>query len=310
MASFKSSNDGKVPAASMMLGQQLVNGLVTGATYALFALGFTLMFGVLGVINLTYGVYFSAGALLALGATKQLGLPIALALPLAALCTGFLAVILDGMFLTPLRRAKAPELASLMVTLGATLLLYAVMTAALGTDIRRFPPAVFSDAAFEFAGLRLSLAQILIVLTALAMVLGLRGLMRGTRIGLAARALAENGIAAELMGVDTGAVMRLVSFISGALGGIAGMLIGLNSNAIQPYMGEQMMLKGFAVIIIGGLGDIRGALVAGLAVGIAETLAAGYWSSSLKDAVGFALLVLTLWFRPTGLFGRAQTKRA
>src|SRR6201999_3744453 len=102
----------------------------------------------------------------------------------------------------------------------------------------------------------------------------------------------------------------LVSFVSGALGGTAGVLIGLNYNAIQPYMGESMKLKGFAVIILGGLGDIRGALVAGLAIGVLEALTAGFVASSLKDAVGFLLLVLTLWFRPSGLFGRAAVKRA
>jgi branched-chain amino acid transport system permease protein len=293
-----------------MLAQQIVNGIVSGSTYALFALGFTLMFGVLGVINLTYGFYFSAGALIALFGTRSLDLPIWAALPFAAIASGLIAVVLDALLLTPLRRAKAPELASLMVTLGATLLLYSLATAALGTDIRRFPPAVFDGAAIEMVGIRITASQILVVGTALVMVAALLWLMQGTRLGLAIRALAENGDAAQLMGINVAAIVRLVSFISGALGGAAGVLIGLNYNAIQPYMGEAMMLKGFAVIILGGLGDIRGALVAGLLVGLLETATAGYVASSMKDAVGFILLVLTLWFRPSGLFGRAAVKRA
>jgi branched-chain amino acid transport system permease protein len=113
-----------------------------------------------------------------------------------------------------------------------------------------------------------------------------------------------------LMGVNPLLVTLAVSFISGAIGGIAGVLIGLNFNAIQPYMGEQMMLRGFSVIIIGGLGDLRGALVAGLLLGLIEVLAGGYLSSSLRDAIAFALLVATLWVRPIGLFGRAAAKRA
>ena len=133
---------------------------------------------------------------------------------------------------------------------------------------------------------------------------------RHTRIGLAMRAMAENPDAAELMGIDTNAVMRRVSFISGALGGAAGVLIGLQYNAITPYMGEAMTLKGFAIIILGGLGDIGGALVAGLLIGLLEALTAGYVSSVYKDAVGFLALVLTLWVRPLGLFGRASAKRA
>jgi branched-chain amino acid transport system permease protein len=293
-----------------MLAQQLLNGILSGAVYALFALGFTLMFGVLGVINLTYGFYFSAGAFIALFATRLLSMPIWAALPVAALVTGIIAIFFDGLLLTPLRRAKAPELASLMVTLGATLLLYSLMTAWFGTDIRRFPPAVFDGAAFDIHGLRITLSQILIVLTVFIIVASLAILLQRTRLGLAIRALAENDEAAQLMGVDANSIVRLVSFLSGAFGGTAGVLIGLNYNAIQPYMGEMMMLKGFAVIILGGLGDIRGAVAAGLILGILETLTAGYAASSLKDAVGFALLVLTLWFRPIGLFGRAAAKRA
>jgi branched-chain amino acid transport system permease protein len=293
-----------------MLAQQLANGIVAGSTYALFALGFTLMFGVLGVINLTYGFYFSAGAGAALYFTAGLGVPIWLAVPLAGLAVGLAAILLDWMLLTRLRRAKAPELASLMVTLGATLFLYTAATAIFGTDIRRFPPAVFEGGAFEIGGVRLTLSQLLIVATAGFAVAILLFVMRGTRIGLAIRALAENSDAAQLMGVNAGAAMRLVSFICGSLGALAGILNGLNYNAIQPYMGEAMMLKGFAVIILGGLGDIRGALFAGLAVGLLESLTAGYAASTWKEAVGFVLLVLTLWVRPAGFFGRASVRRA
>jgi branched-chain amino acid transport system permease protein len=292
-----------------MLAQQLLNGFVAGTTYALFALGFTLMFGVLRVINLSYGVYFSTGALMALYLTRNVLPSLWLALPAAAIASGLLAVLIDGLLLTRLRRAKAPELASLMVTLGATLLLYAVMTAWLGTEIRRFPPGLIGGAV-ELGAVRVSAAQGLIIGTTFVLVAGLYLLLRRTRLGLAIRALAENGEAAQLMGVDVVRVVGFVSFLSGALGGTAGVLIGLNYNAIQPYMGEAMMLKGFAVIIIGGLGDIGGALVAGLLLGLLEALTAGYLASTLKDAVGFILLVLTLWIRPAGLFGRSAVQRA
>ena len=293
-----------------MLAQQLLNGLVVGSTYALFALGFTVMFGVLGVINLSYGFYFSVGAFLALFAARDLNLSIWLALPLAAIGSGLFAIVLDAILLTPLRRAKAPELASLMVTLGATLLLYSLANATFGTDIRRFPASVINANALEFAGVRVTQTQLLIIGMTAVMVIALLALMQWTRIGLGIRALAEKPEIAALMGVNGSALVRLVSFVSGAMGGTAGVLVGLNYNAIQPYMGEFMMLKGFAVIILGGLGDIRGALAAGLVIGMLETLTAGYVASTWKDAVGFALLVLTLWFRPSGMFGRAVVKRA
>lgn len=293
-----------------MFSQQLVNGLVLGSTYALFALGFTLIFGVLRAINLTYGFYFSIGAFVALYLARSLEASIWIALPLAALVAGLVAVVVDSVLLTRLRRAKAGELASLMVTLGAVLALYASMAALLGTEIERFPFDFVENTAWEFGDVRISLVQALIVGTALVLVAVLFLLLQHTRLGLMIRALAENEDAARLMGINVDATVMAVSFLSGFLGGAAGVLIGLNFNAIQPFMGEAMMLRGFAVIIIGGLGDIRGALVAGVLLGVLEVLTAGYISSTAKEAVAFSILVLTLWFRPVGLFGRAQAKKA
>jgi len=292
-----------------MLAQQLVNGVLLGATYALFALGFTLMFGVLRVINLTYGFYFSAGALLALWMARA-GLPIWAALPAASLGAGCIAVVLDWMLLTRLRRIHAPELSSLMVTLGGVLALYSATTSWLGPDIRRFPPGIVSADAFQFGDVRITTAQLLILLATSVLVGALLLLMHGTRLGLAIRAMAEKPDAAQLMGIDTGRAAATVSFISGCLAGAGGVLIGLNFNAIQPYMGEAMMLRGFVVIIVGGLGDIRGALLAGLALGVIEVMTAGYVSSGLKEAVAFLILVAVLWTRPAGLFGRAVMRRA
>ena len=293
-----------------MLAQQLTNGVLLGATYALFALGFTLMFGVLKVINLTYGFYFSAGALVSLWCVRQLGLGIWTALPLAALFSGAVAVALDWLLLTRLRHAKAPELASLMVTLGAVLALYSALTAWLGPDIRRLPPGLVSSDAFQLGPVRVTAAQLLILAAVIVMVAALLLLLRGTRLGLAIRAMAEKPDAAELMGIDTARCTAIVSFLSGCLAGAGGVLIGLSRNAIEPYMGEEMMLRGFVVVIVGGLGDIRGALLAGMLLGIIEVLTAGYVSSNLKEAVAFLLLVAVLWTRPAGLFGRAATRRA
>ena len=293
-----------------MLAQQHAVGELLGATYALFALGFTLMFGVLRVINLTYGFYFSAGAFMALYLTRLGGLGIWTALALAALGTGLLAVALDWLLLTRLRRKGAPELASLMVTLGAVLALYAGMTIFLGPDIQRLPPGLVGSEALVIAGLRVTEAQLLILATTGILVAALLLLIRGTRLGLAIRAMAERPDTAGLMGIDTGRIAALVSFLSGCLAGAGGVLIGLNFNAIQPYMGEEMMLRGFVVIIVGGLGDIRGALIAGLLLGVIEVLTAGYVASGLKEAVAFAILVGVLWTRPSGLFGRAVVRRA
>jgi branched-chain amino acid transport system permease protein len=293
-----------------MLAQQLANGLLLGATYALFALGFTLMFGVMRVINLTYGFYFAAGAYLALALVRGAGLGIALALPLAAIGAGAIATVLDWLLLVRLRHRRADELASLMVTLGAVLALDAAMTALLGPDIRRLPPDLLPARAYAFAGVRVTAGQALILAAAGVMVAGLLVLLRASRLGLAIRAMAENPEAASLMGIDTARLAALVSFVSGTLAGAGGVLIGLNFNAIHPYMGEEMMLRGFVVVIVGGLGDVRGALLAGLALGVIEVLTAAYLDSGLKEAVAFLILVAVLWTRPSGLFGRATVRRA
>jgi branched-chain amino acid transport system permease protein len=262
------------------------------------------------VVNLVYGFYFSAGAFMALYLARSFGWPVWAVLPLAAVGSGVLAVGLDWVLLTRLRRVRAPELASLMVTLGGVLALYSATTAWLGPDIRRFPPALLGDQAMVVLGVRITAAQVLIVLATLVLVGALLGLMRGTRLGLALRAMAENPDAAGLMGIDTGRLAALVSFVSGALAGAGGVLIGLDFNAIQPFMGEAMMLRGFVVIIVGGLGDIRGALIAGVLLGVVEVLTAGYVASGLKEAVAFAILVGVLWTRPAGLFGRPVARRA
>lgn len=292
----------------MMLAQQLVNGVLLGATYALFALGFTLMFGVLRVVNLLYGFYFSLGAMTALGLARSLGWPIWVLLPAAAAAAGLAAVVLDGLLLARLRRAGAPELSSLMVTLGGALALYAAATSLIGTDIRRFPPGLVSGAAVVAVGVRVTVPQLLIVAASLVLVGGLLLLLHGTRLGLAIRAVAEKPDAAGLMGIDAGRIAALVSLVSGALAGAGGVLIGLSTDAIQPYMGEEMMLRGFAVVIVGGLGSVRGALVAGLLLGVVEVLTAAYVASGLKEAAAFLVMVLVLWTRPAGLFGRAAAR--
>ena len=293
-----------------MLAQQLVNGVLLGATYALFALGFTLMFGVLKVINLTYGFYFSAGALIALWLVRSVGLGIWPALILAAIAAGLIAVALDWLLLTRLRSARAPELASLMVTLGAVLALYSALTAWLGSDIRRLPPGAINGDALQFGPVRVTEAQLLILGAVIVLIAALIWLLRGTKLGLAIRAMADRPDAAELMGINTARASAIVSFLSGCLAGAGGVLIGLQRNAIDPYMGEEMMLRGFVVVIIGGLGDIRGAVVGGMLLGMVEVLTAGYIDSNLKEAVAFLLLVVVLWTKPSGLFGRAVTRRA
>jgi branched-chain amino acid transport system permease protein len=293
-----------------MLPQQLFNALVLGSVYALFSMGFTLTFGVLRVINLLYGFYVAAGAFLALVLVRDVGLPLWAAGFLAALATGVIGMVCDTAVLLPLRRAKAPELASLIVTLGGVLLLNSVMFLIFGAEVRRFPVDVLSQAPISLGTLQIGEVQIAIIVVVAIVVTALFLFVERTRLGVAVRAIAENPDAASLMGVNVEAMFMGISFIAAMLTAIAGILIGLNFNAVDPYMGEPLMLRAFAVIIIGGLGNIRGVLVAGLALGFVEVMTAGYLSSNFKDAAGFAAMVVTLWVRPSGLFGRSVVRRA
>jgi branched-chain amino acid transport system permease protein len=293
-----------------MLPQQLFNALVLGSVYALFSMGFTLTFGVLRVINLLYGFYVAAGAFLALVLVRDVGLPLWAAGVLAALGTGIIGMVCDTAVLMPLRRAKAPELASLIVTLGGVLLANSVMFLIFGAEVRRFPVDVLSQAPISVGSLQIGTIQLVIIVVVAIVVTALFWFIERTRLGIAIRALSENPDAASLMGVNVEAMFMGISFIAAMLTAIAGILIGLNFNAVDPYMGEPLMLRAFAVIIIGGLGSIRGALVAGLALGFIEVMTAGYLSSNYKDAAGFAAMVITLWLRPSGLFGRSVARRA
>ena len=293
-----------------MLPQQLFNALVLGSVYALFSMGFTLTFGVLRVINLLYGFYVAAGAFLALVLVRDVGLSLWVAGLLAGLATGVIGMVCDTAVLMPLRRTKAPELASLIVTLGGVLLANSVMFLIFGAEVRRFPVDVLSQTPISLGTLQIGTIQLVIIVVVAIVVTALFLFIERTRLGIAVRALAENPDAASLMGVNVEAMFLGISFIAATLTAIAGILIGLNFNAVDPYMGEPLMLRAFAVIIIGGLGDIRGALVAGLALGFIEVMTAGYLSSNFKDAAGFAAMVITLWLRPSGLFGRSVARRA
>ncbi|MFC0220748.1 branched-chain amino acid transport system permease protein [Pseudochelatococcus lubricantis] len=293
-----------------MLAQQLVNALSLGSVYALFALGFTLIFGVLGVINLAHGAVFMVGAYAALQAVVLAGLPIWAALIVAFLVSGLFGLVIDILVLSPLRKRHAPHLIPMIATIGVAIVLNSAVQGIFGADNLRFPPGVVPDEAIEAGGLHITAVEIgIILLTFAIMVLLLLGLRR-TSIGKALRAVAESPKAAALLGIDVEGLLRKTSFLAAALGGAAGVMISLYSNAVYPLMGQPMLHKGIAVIILGGMGDIRGALIGGLFLGFAEVFAVAYIGSTMRDAVAFGLLFLILLVRPTGLFGKASERKA
>jgi branched-chain amino acid transport system permease protein len=292
-----------------MLEQQLVNALSLGCVYALFALGFTLIFGVLGVINLSHGAVFMVGAYAAVQAMARFDLPLWAGLLFAFVFCGLLGLLIDFLVLRPLRARNAPHLIPMIATIGVAIILNNGIQGIFGAENVRFPAGVVSGESLDLAGIHLTALELGIILLSFVLMAVLMVALKRTQLGRALRAIAESPKAAYLLGINVEGLFFLTSFAAAALGGLAGVLIGLYSNAVFPLMGQPMLHKGIAVIILGGMGDIRGAMLGGLFLGFAEVLSVAYIGSTMRDAVAFGLLFLVLLVRPKGLFGTVQERK-
>ncbi|MBC3917544.1 MULTISPECIES: branched-chain amino acid ABC transporter permease [Undibacterium] len=293
-----------------MLAQQLINALTLGSVYALFALGFTLVFGVLGVINLSHGAIFMLGSYMALLLVSSFQMSLWMAMLLSMLACGLLGVVVDFLVLRPLRKRNAPHLAPMIATIGVAIMITNISQGIFGAENKRFPFGTIPEESFSLGNLHLTAVQLAIVVIAFILMLVLLQVMRRTQIGRALRAIAESPKAAYLLGINVEGLFFLTSFAAAALGGAAGVLVGLSFNAISPFMGQPMLHKGIAVIILGGMGDIRGAMIGGLFLGFAEVMSVAYISSDFRDAVAFGLLFIILLVRPSGMFGRVLERKA
>jgi len=293
-----------------MLEQQFVNALSLGCVYALFALGFTLVFGVLGVINLAHGAVFMVGAYAALVVITHAGLPLWAALIVALAVAGAVGAIIDRLVLKPLRKRNAPHLIPMIATIGVGIVLNNGAQAVFGAGNLRFPAGTVPEEVLQIAGLHVTAIELGIIFLSFALMAVLMVTMRRTQFGRALRAIAESPKAAWLLGIDVERLFLVTSFAAAGLGGVAGVLIGLYSNALFPLMGQPMLHKGIAVVILGGMGDIRGAMLGGLFLGFAEVLSVAYVGSTMRDAVAFGLLFLILLVRPQGLFGKVAQRKA
>jgi branched-chain amino acid transport system permease protein len=293
-----------------MLEQQFINALSLGSVYALFALGFTLVFGVLGVINLSHGAIFMLGSYAALLLVEKFTMPLWGAMLLAMLGTGLLGLIVDFLVLRPLRKRNAPHLAPMIATIGVAIMITNISQGIFGAENKRFPFGTIPEESFSLGNLHLTELQLAIILISFVLMMVLLAVMRRTQLGRALRAIAESPKAAYLLGINVEGLFLLTSFAAAALGGAAGVLVGLSFNAISPFMGQPMLHKGIAVIILGGMGDIRGAMIGGLFLGFAEVFSVAYLSSDFRDAVAFGLLFIILLVRPSGMFGKVLERKA
>ncbi len=292
-----------------MLEQQLFNALSLGCVYALFALGFTLVFGVLGVINLSQGAIFMVGAYAALTAITKLNAPLWAAIVFAFVFSGAVGLLIDRLVLKPLRKRDAPHLIPMIATIGLGLAMNSLVQGTFGAENQRFPSEVLPQDSLQIAGVSVTVLELGIILLSFVLMTVLMLTLKKTQLGRALRAIAESPKAARLLGINVEGLFMLTSFAAAGLGGISGVLIGLYSNALFPLMGQPMLHKGIAVIILGGMGDIRGAMLAGLFLGFAEVLSVAYIGSDMRDAVAFGLLFLVLLVRPKGLFGTVQERK-
>jgi branched-chain amino acid transport system permease protein len=293
-----------------MLAQQLVNAISLGGVYALFALGFTLIFGVLNVVNLAHGAMFMLGAYSALQAVILFKLPLAVAVLAAMVVTAIAGWLLDRFIFAPLRARQAPHLAPMIATIGLAISLNSSIQGIFGAENLRFPVHGWATETVQLGQVQITWLELQIIVLAVVLMSVLLWWLMRTRMGCALRAVAESRKAAALLGIDVEGLFRLTSMVASLLGGVAGVLIALYTNAVFPQMGQPMLHKGIAVVILGGMGDVRGALLGGFFLGCAEVFSIAYIGSTMRDAVAFGLLYAILLLRPEGLFGKAAQRRA
>lgn len=289
-----------------MLAQQILNGLISGAIYALFALGFNLIFGVQKVLNLAHGAIFMSGAFIAYYAVEG-GLPFWLALLIAMVVCGIASVLIDRFGFQKLRKYSQmdAEFGALVISIGVGQILTSMAQKLSQTKVLSFPFDTFPVEFYRGFGMRISLLQITIAAMVVVLVVFLALFLQRTTFGRQVRAVAINPRASALLGINAGSVFMLTFFIAGAMAALAGVMIGLSFNSIQFLMGEPYMLKAFVVVVLGGLGNLGGAVVASLLLGVGQALCAAYLPPGLSDILVFTTLFVVLIFKPNGLFGGA-----
>ena len=286
------------------LPSQILQGIFSGSVYALFALGYTLVFGVLDILNLAHAAIFMMAAIVAWWLVAVAGWSLLLAFPAAALLAGALGILLDRVAFYRLRQRRAPHLSSLISSIGMGLIFVGLARLLFQPDRKQFPREAFPQVYYDIGSLRIRLLDVVVLFVSLLLMLGLTWLVRNTVLGKAMRAVAENPRAAALLGVNIERVIMQTFFLASVLGGTAGVLYGMSLNSIEPTMGNQVELKGLAIIILGGMGSIPGAVLAGFLIGLVESLSVVFRVSQVKDALVFAALFLVLLLRPQGIFGR------
>jgi branched-chain amino acid transport system permease protein len=294
--------------------QQLVNGVTWGSVYALIALGYTMVYGILRLINFAHGDIYMLGAFIGLFASRWLRadtdpspLKAALVLLASMLVCALIGMAIERLAYKPVRRS--PRLSALITAIGVSLLLENGGVLLFGADPKFFPQLIPSHSIPLAPGVAISNQQLIVLVVSIVLMLLLRVLVLYTRVGKAMQAVSHNHMAAALMGISVDRIITFTFMIGSSLAAAAGVLVALQSPKIEPYMGIMPGLKAFVAAVLGGIGNIPGAVVGGLVMGVAEVLVTGYLSPTYRDAIAFVLLIVILLVRPAGIFGRAVSEK-
>lgn len=292
--------------------QQLINGLSLGAIYALIALGYTMVYGILKFINFAHGEVFMLGAFSGYYLAKLFGvnepniLMALVILLLTMVITATIGVIIEKLAYRPLRRSS--KLTVLITAIGVSLFLQYGGQLVFGADPKSFPTLI-ENSNFDIAGVKVSLIQLIVIFFSVFLMLGLRFIVMNTKIGIAIRAVSNNLTAASLMGINIDRVISFTFILGSSMAGAAGILYAISYPSIDPLIGLLPGLKAFIAAVLGGIGNFPGAALGGVLIGIIETLTVGYISPTYRDAIAFAILIIILLFKPSGLLGKKEIEK-
>jgi branched-chain amino acid transport system permease protein len=288
--------------------QQVINGLQIGFVYALIALGYTMVYGIVRLINFAHGDVFMVGAFIGLYAIERFHLPLAAVFLLAVLGCSLLAIAMERVAYRPLR--AAPKIASLITAIGVSLFLeyFTALRQVFGPNFYSFPRP-FAVYSWEVRGIVLTNIQAIIFFVTLACLGLLQFIVYRTRLGRAMRAVSYDHVTAGLMGVNVDLVISITFGLGAALAGIGGVLYGIAYPQVNTFMGVMPGLKAFTAAVLGGIGSIPGAALGALIMGQSETLTSAYLSSTYRDGIAFLILILVLLLRPTGILGTPRTEK-
>lgn len=279
--------------------QYFINGIAQGSLYAMVALGYTMVYGIIRLVNFAHGEFLMIGAMCGFYALRS-NLPMPAAIAIAMLSSGVIAIAVERLVYRPIR--KSGRIPALITAIGTSLFFQYFGQLVFGADPKTIPPFI-EEKIFLFGEVNVSNVQIAIFIITLSVLLFLFWLTHYTKIGKAMRAVSFNLPAAELMGINTNRIISFTFFLGAALAGLGGMLMGYTMS-VEPMMGMNLGTKAFVAAVVGGIGIIPGAALGGFIIGIAENLVAGLYKSSLRDAVSFFILILILLIKPSGILGK------